>query len=254
MRFGPLLAGALLLAFASAATAQSVTVEFNNGQVSLRALNAPIRAILAEWARRGGATIVNGERVTGAPVTLELTGIPERQALDIVLRSVAGYMLAPRRAGSTGASMFDRILILPTSAAPRPAPPAAGSPAAFGAARPLVPQPQVLRQPPPLPPPAPVDDPSDDAGQDAATEAPIPAPRPAPPRIVRPGVPPQPLGPEPQIVVPDETDEDPPDAALGAAPTPGNPFGVPFGSSGAPGVVTPVPQQPQQPRPPGQQR
>jgi hypothetical protein len=250
MRFGPLFAGALLLVFASAATAQSVTVEFNNGQVSLRAQNAPIRAILAEWARRGGATIVNGERVTGAPVTLELIGIPERQALDIVLRSVAGYMLAPRRAGTTGASMFDRILILPTSAAPRPAPPTAAPPSAFGAPRPLVPQPQVLRQPPQAA--APVDDPSDDADQDTVTE--VPTPRAAPPRIVRPGVPPQPLGPEPQIVVPDETDDDPPTATPGAAPTPGNPFGVPFGSSGAPGVVTPVPQQPQQQRPPGQQR
>ena len=257
MRFGPLLAGVLLLLCSTAATAQSVTVEFNNGQVTLRAQNAPIRAILAEWARRGGATIVNGERVTGAPVTLELTGIPERQALDIVLRSVAGYMLAPRRAGTTGASMFDRILILPTSAAPRPAPATAAPPTAFGARRPLVPQPQVLRQPPPLPPQAaaPVDDPADDADQDAAAEAPIPTPRPAPPRIVRPGLPPQPLGPEPQIVVPDEPDDqEPPNAAPGATPTPGNPFGVPFGSSGQPGVMTPAPQQPQQQRPPGQQR
>ena len=253
MRFGPLIAAVLLLVCASAAGAQSVMVEFNNGQVTLRAQNAPIRAILAEWARRGGTTIVNGERVTGAPVTLELSGIPERQALDIVLRSVAGYMLAPRRAGTTGASTFDRILILPTSAAPRPAPPA--PPAAFGGPRPLAPQPQVLRQPPPLPQPAaaPVDDQADDADSDGAAEAPAPAPRPAPPRIVRPGLPPQPLGPEPQIVVPDEDDKEPPADTPGVAPTPANPFGVPFGSSGQPGVVTPAPQ-PQQQRPPGQQR
>ena len=255
MRLGPLLAGVALLLCSSAAAAQSVTVEFSNGQVNLRAQNAPIRAILAEWARRGGATIVNGDRVTGAPVTLELIGIPERQALDIVLRSVAGYMLAPRRAGTTGASMFDRIQILPTSAAPRPAPPANTPAAAFGTPRPLVPQPQIGRQPPPLSAPvaAPSDDQVDDA-DDAASEAPVPATRPAPPRIVRPGIPPQPLGPEPQIVTPDEDDNEPAADTPGAAPTPGNPFGVPFGSSGQPGVVTPAPQQPQQQRPPGQQR
>ena len=82
-----------------------------------------MRAILQEWARLGGATIVNGDRVTGPPVTLELTGVPERQALDIVLRSVAGYIVAPRPVGSQGVSAFDRIMILPTSVAPRaPAP------------------------------------------------------------------------------------------------------------------------------------
>jgi hypothetical protein len=254
MRFGPLLAGVLLLGCSAAATAQSVTVEFKSGQVDLRAQNAPIRAILAEWARRGGATIVNADRVTGAPVTLELTGIPERQALDILLRSVAGYMLAPRRAGTTGASMFDRILILPTSVAPRPTT-TTQPPAAFGAPRPLVPQPQVRRQPPGVPvPPAAVDDQADDVDVDDGPEIPTPPPiRPAPPRIVRPGLPPQPLGPEPQIVAEEPDDQEPAGDAPATAPTPGNPFGVPFGSSGQPGVVTPVPQQPQQ-RPPGTQR
>lgn len=250
-------AAALLIACAlPAAAQQSVSIEFNNGQVNLRAQNAPVRAILAEWARRGGATVVNGDRVAGPPVTLELAGVTERQALDIVLRNVAGYMLAPRRAGSVGASSFDRILILPTSTAPRTPPPSA--PAAFGAPRPLVPQPQIVRQPPPIAQPAPADDTpaGSDVEQDPADAAPVGAPRPAPPRIVRPALPPQPLGPEPQIVTPDEDDQDAPEApGPGVAPTPANPFGVPFGSSGRPGVVTPVPQQQQPPqRPQGQQR
>src|SRR5581483_12296333 len=110
----------LLVLFAGEARAQqAVRLEFKDGRVTLHAQNAPVRAILAEWARLGGATIVNGDRVTGAPVTLELVAVPERQALDTILRSVAAYMLAPRRAGTTGVSMFDRILILPTSNPPR---------------------------------------------------------------------------------------------------------------------------------------
>src|SRR5690606_13849819 len=84
------LAAAVVLLHAGAASAQTVKLEFQNGLVNLTAQNAPVRAILAEWTRLGGTNIVNGDRVTGPPVTLELQGVPERQALDIVLRGVAG--------------------------------------------------------------------------------------------------------------------------------------------------------------------
>ena len=119
---------ALLLSSALPAIAQQpVTLHFSSGRVTLRAQNAPVRTILAEWARLGGATVVNGERVAGQPVTLELTDVTERQALDVILRGVAGYMLAPRRSGSMGASAFDRIMILPSSEGPQNPPPAAAA-------------------------------------------------------------------------------------------------------------------------------
>ena len=90
MRSGVILVSALLLISAVPADAQQpVSVQFRAGRVTLVARNAPIRTILAEWARLGGATVVNGERVAGAPVTLELTDVPERQALDVILRGVA---------------------------------------------------------------------------------------------------------------------------------------------------------------------
>src|SRR5688572_27077962 len=130
---------------AGTASAQGVQLQFNAGQVTLSAQNAPVRAILQEWARLGGATIINGDRVAGPPVTLELTGVPERQALDVVLRSVAGYIVAPRRAGSQGASAFDRIMILPTSVAPR-----TPAPAAAAAVRGPVTRPGVIARPPDL--------------------------------------------------------------------------------------------------------
>jgi hypothetical protein len=109
----------LLLAHATTASAQAVKLEFVNGRVNLSTQNAPIRAILAEWTRLGGTKIVNGERVTGTPMTLELQGVTERQALDVILRNVAGYMIAAREVAGTGASHFDRVMILPTSTAPR---------------------------------------------------------------------------------------------------------------------------------------
>ena len=100
----------------------------SDGKVSITATNATVREILAEWAKVGQARITNGERITGGPITLELTDVTERQALDVLLRSVAGYMAAPRPAPAPNASQYDRILILPTSTPPRatasaPAPP-----------------------------------------------------------------------------------------------------------------------------------
>jgi hypothetical protein len=76
-----------------------------------------VRTILSEWARLGGTKVVGGEKITGAPLTLQLENVPEAQALEILLRNVAGYMAAPRQASSTGASAYDRILVMPTSAA-----------------------------------------------------------------------------------------------------------------------------------------
>ena len=67
-----------------------------NGRVTLIAHDVTVREILAEWARVGQARIVNGEKLTGGPVTIELTDVPEARALDTVLRSAAGYVMAPR--------------------------------------------------------------------------------------------------------------------------------------------------------------
>jgi len=240
MQVRALATAAILTCLAGTASAQQgVKLQFDAGQVTLSAQNAPVRAILQEWARLGGATIVNGDRVIGPPVTLELTAVPERQALDIVLRSVAGYIVAPRPAGSQGASAFDRIMILPTSSAPR-APVPAG-PAVAGR-QPVIRPPGFVR--PPDPQPSADADPLEDPtaliqGRD--------------PRVVQPpfvGRPPV-VGDDvdTDIVMEEGQKEDP--AAGGIAPTPGNPFGVPPGSSATPGVVSPpVPNvrtpQPQQ--------
>ena len=109
---------ALLVAFALPAEAQ-LQLQISNGRVTLDARNVPARQILAEWARIGGTKIVGAEKVMGGPLTLRLIDMPEKQALDIILRNVAGFMAAPRLASATpGASAYDRILIMATSSAP----------------------------------------------------------------------------------------------------------------------------------------
>lgn len=118
-----LLIAALSFLVAAPAGAQQLKVSFDNGLVSVDATSVPVRQILNEWAKLGGTKVVGVERITGAPLTIKLIDVPESRALEVILRSVAGYMAAPRASG-TGASMYDRILVMATSAAPAAASPA----------------------------------------------------------------------------------------------------------------------------------
>lgn len=108
---------------------QPLKLSFQNGHVSMDAASVPVRTILTEWAKIGGTKVVGAERITGAAITLKLVNVPEAQALETILRSVAGYMAAPRTAATTGPSMYDRILVMATSSTTA-APPARPSPAA----------------------------------------------------------------------------------------------------------------------------
>jgi hypothetical protein len=230
---------ALLFWCAGPVSAQAVKLEFHDGRVNLTTQNASLRAILNEWARLGGTQVVNAERLTGAPVTLQLTDVPEMQALDIILRGVSGFALAARTEGTPGASMYDRIMILPTSVAPRNPPPATSP--VFQGVPPGMIRPPVMRGNED----ANVDD--DNPGQvndGVPLGRPIPVPRPVvggspfaapiPPGVVM-----------PPITVAPPDDQPQPQQPAGVVPTPGNPFGLPAGSSTRPGVITPVPQAPQ---------
>lgn len=127
------LAGCVWLALGSPAAAD-VRISIREGRVSLSARNATVRQILTEWARVGRTQIVNVERIAGGPITVEFTNVPETEALDMLLRSLSGYMVAPRAVVIADASNFDRIIVMPTTASPRPAPSASAAPppAPFG--------------------------------------------------------------------------------------------------------------------------
>jgi hypothetical protein len=141
--FRSALAVALLAVAASPARAGEVKVTLNQGLVTIIADDAPISRILAEWARVGQTKIVNGDKMMTV-VSLQLVDIPERQALDILLRSASGYMAAERPTALAGASAFDRIMILPFSRPPAVSPVATtNAPQPFNQPRPMMqPQPQ----------------------------------------------------------------------------------------------------------------
>lgn len=105
------------LAFATAARAE-VQFSLHDGRVTIVAKDATLRQILTEWARVGKTTVVNLERVPGGPLTLELRDVPESEALDVLLRSLSGYMAAPRTTPVADGSIYSAIAVMPSVAAP----------------------------------------------------------------------------------------------------------------------------------------
>jgi len=113
----------------AAAPAGGISLTIANGRVTLIAEDVTVRQILAEWARVGETQIVNGDKMPGGPITLELRDVPEAKALEIVLRSAAGYVVAPRLTDRRGPSAYERVVILATSTPP---PVSAIAPPSFG--------------------------------------------------------------------------------------------------------------------------
>jgi hypothetical protein len=225
------LAGCTWLTLGASASAD-VQISIRDGRVSIAARDATVRQILTEWARVGRTQIVNVERIPGAPMTIELNNVPERDALDMLLRSISGYIAAPRAPFVSDASQFDRIVVMPTSAAPSTAVSSA-------------PPPPFSAQPGNFQPPGPDDEEQRTVVQPARGTifSTFPQPQVANPRRV--AVPsPTPGGeggPPPPAAQPD-----PP---IPAPPVPGVPQavpgGAPFGAVAAPGMIAPAP--PQQP-------
>ena len=93
-----------------------VRVSFSDGRVTIIATNATVPEILAEWARVGGSTFVDAEKIPAQErLTLRIEDQREIDALEVLLRSVAGYMVAPIASTPDTESNIERVFILPTS-------------------------------------------------------------------------------------------------------------------------------------------
>ena len=116
----PAAAGALAAVVVAATAAApllgagEVTISMERGRVTLIATDARLADVLDEWSRVGETRFVGAEEIGGEPVTLYLVDTPEMEAIHLLLRSAAGYVAAPRRAGASGASRYDRVTILAT--------------------------------------------------------------------------------------------------------------------------------------------
>lgn len=227
--------------------AAGLTLSIQNGLVSLDAQDVTVRQILTEWARIGKTRIINAERVTGGPITLKFDDVPEKQALDIVLRTIPGYVAAPRATPVADGSRYDSILIMATTtavAAPRqppaqgfPGQPPAGFPGGFSGAQgganvtQLRPNPSAPLSPGILPEPDNSADQADDPAIAAAAAAglvPVPAFNPGAPAGAAPLMPPG---------VANPTRPAPTTPGTGA---PTNPWNAPIGTA-QPSLAPPAP-------------
>ncbi len=221
---------ALVVLSALPAAAQQLSLDIRDGLVTLNAVNVPVRMVLAEWGRVGGTTVTGADRITGAPLTLTLEGVPEAKALDIVLRGAAGYMAATRSVPGAGSSGYDRIMVLATST-----PPAAGASAGAAAAGNRSPAARAFGVPPAVEPPD-----ASDVGSDSP-EPVVEAPQvnPFANAFGQPGLQQQ-FGQPPQNPFQPGTMTPNP---FGQPVT--NPFGQPLQPQAMPGqLFTPVPQAP----------
>ena len=216
------------------ARAGEVQLTMSNGLVTLTATNATVGEILETWARVGQATIVNGDRVRGGPVTIQLANVPEGEALEIILRSASGFLAAPRQTLDPDLSRFDRIHVLPATSAPVPA--AAAAPVSRQPQFPpqFNPQDQRVNQPPN---PAgfdqdfPVEDPNAAPGRRGPVFGSFPPPVRAQPRSG--STAPQPATPSTQ-----------PGGFPAGVAVPGMVVPAPEDRSAPPGLVPPVPTPP----------
>ena len=108
---------ALLVVPVSSAFAGDLRLSIANGRVTIVAQDVTLRQILDEWGRVGQTVVIGADRLAGPPVTLELHDVAEGRALETLLRTASGYIAKPR-AGTAGASAYDRILIMPASRPP----------------------------------------------------------------------------------------------------------------------------------------
>jgi hypothetical protein len=240
--------GLILLTCTAPASAGELQLSIRDGRVTMDAQDVTLRQILMEWARIGKTRLVNADRITGGPVTMKLENVPEKQALETILRTIPGYMAVPRQSMVADASIYDSILLMPTTTAVAAArPPSAGFRGQPGGAnltqlRPAPPAFSPGMLPEQTEPPA---DQADDPAIAAAAAAglvPVNAPMPGPGPISAPLM--APGGSQPAST------QNPPPGAV--AP---NPWNAPPGATSAP-TFTPPPPPPTsnapitRPRPP----
>jgi hypothetical protein len=226
----------LSLIAASTASAD-VQLTMHDGRVSIVAKDATLRQIMSEWARVGQTKVVNVDRIPGGPMTLELHDVPEDQALDILMRSLSGYMAAPRALQSPALSKFDRILVMPSVAAARAPATAASAPP------PPVFQPAPTFQPP-VAQPEDADEPPVGQNPNQPQQPGQPGRGPVfsafpQPQVANPNAVPangQPFVPPPGMTMPGANT---PPQQTAPATTPTAPFGV-----AVPGMPVPAPNQP----------
>jgi hypothetical protein len=94
--------------------AQELTLRVENGLVTLVAADVSIAQVLERWSTITGLKVISMDgKAAELRVSLQLTGVPERQALASLLRDISGYVMGEQRDPQSGIARIDRLMILP---------------------------------------------------------------------------------------------------------------------------------------------
>jgi hypothetical protein len=218
-------AASIVVGLVSPSFAGQVRLDIRDGLVTLDAKDATLREIFAEWARVGKTKVVNAESIPGGPMTVQFSDVPERQALETLLRSAAGFVAAPRAIPVASASMYDRIMLMP-GVRPAVVPTSASvSAPAPGQAQSAWARDRIVQ------PPAVVVDDEDETPQNAQAPAPGAPPGASPGSASQPGMPTAPLPYNGAGMAAPNGAQNPP-ATQGTPYT--NPYGTPYGNPYSP--------------------
>jgi len=99
--------------------APGLRLTFNDGHVSVAAHGVSVQQVLKEWERVGRTQVVHAEAAPATIIDIELQDVTEEEALDVLLRSSVGFLAIAAQAPGELTSHFERILIVPSIAAPR---------------------------------------------------------------------------------------------------------------------------------------
>ena len=105
----------LFLSWGAPSMAADIQLTFQSGRLSLTAIDATPQQILAEWARIGRTDIINADDAPDVPITLQIENMFEGPALDILLRSMGGYVTVLRVPAESSRSQYARIVVMATA-------------------------------------------------------------------------------------------------------------------------------------------
>jgi hypothetical protein len=96
-----------------ASAAPRLQLTFDDGRVSLSAHGVTVQQVLQEWERVGRTQVDHSEAVLAKLLDLDLDGVPEAEALGVLLRSAGGFLARRAPAPTQTRSHFERIVIVP---------------------------------------------------------------------------------------------------------------------------------------------
>jgi hypothetical protein len=110
---GFLMAASIVSGGVLASAAPRLQLTFDDGRVSLSAHGVTVQQVLQEWERVGHTQVDHSEAVPTKLLDLDLDGVPEAEALGVLLRSAGGFPAIPAPAPAQMTSHFGRIVIVP---------------------------------------------------------------------------------------------------------------------------------------------